>query len=262
MTAAHAPRPPPRPKPKKPKRPARAQGPERTGRSSRPQGPAGPAGAKGDTGAPGSNGSNGKDGTSVTNTAEPKGVNCKEGGTKLVGISTTYACNGEKGAKGDEGEPWVPENTLPPGATLTGAWAFGELTADSAPPNLRVPISFSLPLAEPLSNEPGCGGTGEPTPPECEVHYISPDGKELLDPFGGEKISTKCTGTVAAPTAEPGHLCIYAGDIEKAPFQSNAAIFKASTEEVGASTAGAVLMVQFGEAGTTGYGTWAVTAEE
>jgi hypothetical protein len=67
-----------------------------------PAGPQGPAGAKGDNG---SNGSNGANGTSVAN-SEFSGAQgtCTEGGTKLVGTATTYACNGKKGTTGTNGK--------------------------------------------------------------------------------------------------------------------------------------------------------------
>ena len=53
----------------------------------------GPAGANGEDGVNGTNGANGSNGVGVTSSAEPKGANCKEGGSKFVAASgTTYAC--------------------------------------------------------------------------------------------------------------------------------------------------------------------------
>jgi hypothetical protein len=238
---------------------AGATGPAGPAGPAGPGGPAGPAGAKGDKGDPGTNGTNGKNVVTGTPTGPECPTSNPSGGAtvEVAGepLTKKKICNGKEGVPG---QPWVPDNTLPPGATLTGAWAFGEMTAP-APTNLRVPIAFSIPLASPLTNALGCG---EGIEPECEVHYINPAGKEVTNPFGGEKTSTECLGTAAVPTAEPGNLCVYAGLVEKAPFLANSAIFKADTEAIGASTAGAVIMIQFGEAETTGFGTWAVTEEE
>jgi Collagen triple helix repeat (20 copies) len=64
----------------------------------------GAPGAKGEAGAPGANGTNGTNGQSVAVTSEAPGVNCIEGGNKLVSVSgTSYVCNGEEGANGTNG---------------------------------------------------------------------------------------------------------------------------------------------------------------
>jgi hypothetical protein len=218
-----------------------------------PAGPAGSAGAKGDKGDPGSNGAAGKDGTSVNNTAEPKGANCKEGGTKLVGAGTTYACNGEKGK---EGSPWTLGGTLPPGKTETGSWAFGVISEGAAPPgfgNYRLPISFTIPLAEDLT--------------ASQVHYINAEGKEVKE-SGLVENPPNCTGSADDPIAAPGHLCVYTAVIQFATAMSEH-IQKTGTyqseaggEVTGASTAGAMLTLWFVQEGAQGLGTWAVTAEE
>ncbi|HTR75569.1 MAG TPA: hypothetical protein VMH33_10000 [Solirubrobacterales bacterium] len=65
-----------------------------------PAGPAGPAGGNGKDGVNGINGTDGSNGIGVTNTVEPSGANCANGGSKFVAASTTYACNGTNGANG------------------------------------------------------------------------------------------------------------------------------------------------------------------
>jgi hypothetical protein len=94
----------------------------------------GPAGEKG---AAGTNGTIGKDGVSVASSTEPKGANCKEGGSKFVAANgTTYACNGS---------PWTAGGTLPVGASETGQWAWFTKDYKQAQ-NTWVPISFEVPL--------------------------------------------------------------------------------------------------------------------
>lgn len=68
--------------------------------------------AKGDTGAQGAAGAAGAAGQSVASSAEPAGVNCAFGGSKLVAANgTTYACNGVPGPQG----PSVMTVALPAG---------------------------------------------------------------------------------------------------------------------------------------------------
>ncbi len=218
--------------------PAGAQGPKGD------TGPEGPEGEKGKTGNNGTIGVSGTDGTSVTNTTEPGGANCTEGGTKLVGTSTTYACNG---VKGDEGSPWTAGGTLPSGKTETGAWSADGLINSPEPGEVInsqtfAPIPFAIPLAAPLG--------------EADVHYVNEAGLE------GGAPSTKCTGTAAAPTAASGNLCIYSAT-EANVTTSNEFIVKASSNvELGAATAGSALLVLATSSEFEGfaYGTWAVTA--
>jgi hypothetical protein len=146
-----------------------------------PAGPAGPAGAKGDAGPAGSNGTAGASGTSVKNESEPKGVNCKEGGTKLVGSSTTYACNGEKGKEGAEGSPWTLGGALPSEATETGVWRF----VGNGQIEQYLPISFPIPLSEEAASN-------------MAVHY-----------WTESNAPSECPGTPNEPQAEPGSLCVY-----------------------------------------------------
>jgi hypothetical protein len=202
-------------------------------------GPAGAAGLQGPAGPQGPSGGDGKEGTSVTTSVEPKGANCKEGGTKLVGTSITYVCNG---AKGKDGEPWTLGGTLPSEATETGTWAYTSLViypdeegvANPTSGTAYIPISFAIPLAEELG--------------EADVH-VAPN--------------PACTGSAANPTAAPGHLCVY----QELKEELGGALFPlvihkgaSDSYEEGASTAGAFLRVEF-EGGVSTAGTWAVTAE-
>ncbi len=220
-----------------------------------PAGPQGPAGAQGAAGANGKDGANGVSGKSVITASvdganEPAGEPCEErGGTSLEvegsGVKR-YACNGEEGAEGvpgTEGSPWAVNGTLPVGATETGTWTLGEIKSGVEPEVVRLPISFTIPLAAPLD--------------EVDVHYINASGQEELGP-GDEVASTKCHGSVSAPQADSGNLCVYTGQLAVAVTWSSL-IHRADTGEIGSATSGAYLNFPEPEGEARGYGTWAVT---
>jgi hypothetical protein len=192
-----------------------------------PAGPAGPQGASGANGKDGAPGSNGTNGVSVTGSAEPKGLNCKEGGTKFVAANgTTYACNGEKGK---EGSPWTAGGTLPEGKTETGVWG---VTSTGA--SLEVaPLSFTIPLAENLQS--------------ANVHFnpVGYDGADGAD----------CPGEIEEPTAKTGHLCVYTRSITEMTYAEGFSSFPQ------VATGGAGVILAFLSSGLgSAYGTWAVTA--
>jgi hypothetical protein len=214
-----------------------------------PVGPQGPAGAKGDIGAEGKAGKEGKEGkegekgeegkagkegTSVTNTVEPKGANCAEGGSKFVGTSTTFACNGSEGPKG---EPWTPNNFLPPGATEMGSWAFAGSAADTN--GIRVPLSFFIPISVIL--EAG------------EVHFAE-----------DEDFADFCKGGALLPKPEPGHLCVYVNGQESIENTSLLSISRidAAAGAFGneAGPTGAMLLFAAPTGNAVGSGSYAVRA--
>ena len=168
----------------------------------------GPAGANGKDGVNGTNGANGSNGVGVTSSVEPKGANCKEGGSKFVAASgTTYACNGATGFT----------ETLPAGKTEVGAWFI------SGPPKYapfettiaRSSISFVIPLAS------------EPT-----AHFL----KE------GEGETAECPGKATNPQAAPGNLCVYeeGGDGVEGELTVNAHTYGAIMAPVTAAQPGGV----------------------
>jgi hypothetical protein len=181
------------------------------------KGPRGPKGATGPAGAAGAQGPAGPQG--------PVGPAGKEGPQGPQGVP------GEEGEPGEEGSPWTAGGTLPEGATETGAWSFEA----SSPIIEQVPISFPIPLADPLD--------------AAHVHLIAP----------GEPTPEGCGGTPATPEAEPGNLCVFPGElIEATEFN----VVKPEGElQLGAGKTGAV--VRFfaeGAEGSSGRGTFAVTA--
>ena len=150
------------------------------------EGPPGPAGANGTNG---SAGAPGKNGTSVTSEAEPKGANCPEGGTKIVGTATTYVCNGK------EGSPWTVGGTLPKEQAEHGTWSVSGLFDENGQ-TYYLPISFPIPLAAPLE--------------ETAYHFVNPPTIAEIGEGKAPKGPAECEeGTYKNPKAAPGNLCVY-----------------------------------------------------
>jgi hypothetical protein len=199
-------------------------------------------------GAKGKEGSPGKDGEGVTNTPLPKGnTNCEEGGAELkVGSgSATYACTGS---------PWPAGGTLPPGKTETGTWSFFMSTKGESEPEFeRVPISFPIPLpARLLATNCGAGPSAE-----CHVQVIKK----------GETGTGGCEGgTLKAPSAKPGNLCIYITQLDhESEYNASSFLYQNPEDEAEPSvgTTGALWAMSIKpESEGAGRGTWAVTAEE
>lgn len=160
----------------------------------------GTPGAKGDAGAqgtPGKDGTNGKDGQSVAlvNEAPPL---CVEGGYtyEVEGSSVeNEVCNGEKGTKGDKGEPWSPNNTLPTGAIETGTWAFSVPAGYGAP--VYAPISLPIKLASPIEVS-------------SHIHYQGEAGFGIICPGGAGN---------PAPL-NSAELCVYQTELNEATFEA------------------------------------------
>jgi hypothetical protein len=185
----------------------------------------------------------------VASYSGPECAGSEEGATvQVAGEPATkkYVCDGTEGAQGTPGSPWTAGGTLPVGSTETGTW----MLAKSG--QMRAPISFTIPLAAPL------GG--------AKVHYINPAGQELrINEEETELLeftSTACLGTVAAPSATPGNLCVYAkentgltySDVIYAPSSSGDGGFEGGS----AGVSGAIIPSNSGET-LVGRGTWAVT---
>jgi len=199
-----------------------------------PKGPAGPAGPQGPAGLAGPAGAKGDAGA--------QGPEGKQGPQGPQGAT------GATGAKGDKGDPWTVGNILPSEATETGVWIFA---IQPGPTRAHVGLSFPIQLGVPLG--------------ASEVHYINSDDEEII--VGGEGLegvtSTACLGTVAAPTAEPGNLCVYTGTLSPGVTMYSGLIRDISSEGAGTSVAGARLEFFLDPNATAelaGRGTWAVTA--
>lgn len=186
------------------------------------RGPAGPAGVAGPAGAAGS------------------AAVGKEGPAGKEGTPGKDGARGETGPRGPQGEPWVPDGTLPSGAAETGVWGLSKLSALPGLGQVHIPISFTIPLAAPLDGN--------------HVHVIE-EGEEGAAGKGCGGGSSK------EPTAEPGNLCVYIAN------QSNAgasafALQNMEIEEEGAGKTGADLQGLTLEEGSAARGEWVVRAGE
>jgi hypothetical protein len=209
-----------------------------------PQGPQGPAGANGTNGTSGSNGESVK----VEALGKSSSECNQEGGAKFsTAAGHATACNGKTGFT----------ETLPPGKTETGTWAFyGSFFESNETREALVPISFNIPLKSELG--------------EKNVHFVTKSEWEGGDAPG------ECSGKPANPTAAPGNLCVYETITGAGTFGAitgsviiNPAVLGGS----GAATAGAYIFM-FAHYETInpgeeephptyrGFGTWAVTAPE
>lgn len=212
------------------------------GRKFARRGPAGPAGEKGATGEKGAKGDTGAQG--------PQGPEGPEG---------------KQGPQGEPGETGFTE-TLPPGKTETGVWAFGAPTAGEA---AVVPISFDIPLASalPQSNmyyvnvrvqeDKIHGGSGELCEGQsgsalesCEAPY-----KEML---------AACPGTAKEVVAQPGDLCVYEHFTLNVTPAGGTILNPAGFPVEGGTALSGVVLSLTTESGSPriGLGTWAVTAPE
>jgi hypothetical protein len=197
-----------------------------------PKGPRGPRGPKGATGPAGPAGAAGPAGP-----AGPAGAKGDTGAQGPAGPAGQQGAPGQQGEPGPAGEPWTAGGTLPSGETETGSWAFGGAT-DGA--TVYAPVGFAIPLADPLDAD--------------HVHYT-----------GSFGFAANCLGSVAAPTANAGHLCVYTAQLASAGWGVlfvSEPISKPSggPSAAGADTSGATLTFKTTAASNGGFGTFAVTA--
>lgn len=196
-------------------------------------GPAGPAGPSGPAGSAGAG------------TAGPAG---SQGPAGPAGAAGAAGKDGKLGEKGPTGSPWPAGGTLPKGSTETGAFSarFEEKTAHG---DVIDPISFSIPLAASLG--------------EGAVHYVTAEEQKEEN---GHKPPAECPGSVEAPAAAAGNLCLYQGATEPATSIITVPVIAPAGNvgfAPGAGTAGAFAHVHYeGVAGEAVefQGTWAVTA--
>ncbi|MGN6663088.1 MAG: collagen-like triple helix repeat-containing protein [Solirubrobacterales bacterium] len=215
-------------------------------------GATGPQGAQGNPGAPGAPGKDGAPGANGKSVAV-KAVSC--GGLGGAEVKQEGAASGVEVCNGQTGFT----ETLPSGKTETGTFVVSGTTLGRG----LGALPFTIPLAEPLKDEPGCGGEGEP----CAIHVVKV----------GETTPEGCLGSAAEPGAEPGNFCLYLKAEINAEFTgvSNPAGGEFALGEVG--VAGGMVFVspqfeeeEFEEEGVVKtrfvakpikeFGTWAVTA--
>lgn len=203
-------------------------------------GATGPVGPQGSPGAPGKDGAVGAsvESAEFPSGAEPGGEPCTERGGVEFEIEgsgeQTFACNGE------EGSPWSAGGVLPEGATETGLWTFNSSGPKFFTMFFLGEISFSIPLAEPLSGEKVKVISASSTPAEKEVC----DDGEAPAP------------SVKNPEADPGFLCVFRSALEEGSASIEVWNFNG---EPGAETTGALLAST--TASFVATGTFAVTGD-
>jgi hypothetical protein len=184
-------------------------------------------GAAGTPGTPGQDGQPGAAGKSVQVGTESTGTaNCEGRGgvtVKVEGSATTkYACNGA------EGPPGPTETTLPSEEMVTGLWSFDEKGAASA----LVTISYPMRV--------------EPAITPGNVHWVNgPD--------------PECPGSVEAPKANPGYLCIYQANLSNASLETVSFARGDYTPDRHSGFTFELVIPGGGEG--YGWGSWAVTAQ-
>jgi hypothetical protein len=203
----------------------------------------GSAGAKGDTGAPGTNGANGTpgaDGKSVTIGATAAGCGARGGHTiEVTGEPSTKqnVCNGE------EGSPWTEIGVLPEGQAETGAWGVSALAKTLGLFQMKIPISFSIPLESAL--------------PETAVHVVG------IGQTGPQECEE---GTAEAPAAAPGNFCLYIqygynpNHVSEELEAGDLIVTSPETAELGTGKVGAILTSGGLPEGAYGSGVWVIRA--
>lgn len=180
----------------------------------------GPAGPKGDPG--------------------PKGDTGSKGDKGDVGPEGKQGKQGNAGAPGEDGacSEANPECVAPSGSTQTGVWALGNDDNPSI-----VPITFGMQLA---------------AAPES-LHYVNEEGKErVIGEEGLESITpVDCLGSVEAPTAPAGEVCIYA---QEESLEGGFPGFAPENFFQHLYTGGATFFFTL-KPGDRAFGTWAVTAK-
>jgi hypothetical protein len=171
----------------------------------------------------------------------PSGAAGKDGSNGSNGTAGTAGTAGKNGTNGTNGSPWTAGGVLPSGSTETGAWSIqstaDEVTAETA---AVTSISFPVPLSAALDSE--------------HVFYVPTTGPE------SPEAEVACTGSVEAPAAAKGDLCVYEGFLQAGLALSGRPITELNATTEGASTAGAILGFEVTQPSVSGRGSWSVTA--
>jgi hypothetical protein len=189
-------------------------------------------------------GLNGKQKKEVTKIA--KKYAGQDGAAGAIGPQGPPGAKGDTGAPGEPGKPGkdgedgedgvcsegIPECVLPSGATLTGTWAANS-SGTTASDVARFAISYALRI-------PSFGDPNE------KVILIKEE----------EPASTECPGSLAAPEAAPGFLCLYAAAFQNASLVANG---RNSSLNPASGFVGLLFPITEGTP-VQADGTWAVTA--
>jgi hypothetical protein len=144
---------------------------------------------------------------------------------------------GLQGPRGDTGPQGVPPSVLPSGATLTGTWAASGYAPSTTHADAWTGISFSTPL------------TSAPTLAITSIANPDP---------------SQCPGTLSAPAAVPGVVCIYIDDTHAVHIGGSSAFRPGADPNTTSGASRFGLIVDIGNSDVVGQfkaaGSWAVTA--
>lgn len=184
----------------------------------------------------------------------PQGATGAQGASGAAGHNGTNGAPGEKGDQGERGEAGAcsdtnPECVLPPGALSTGTWSFrqrGFKEIETEVEGVKHTYLTGLPVAWTNISFPLAV---IPAPAEGSGNVV----REGVT-------SPNCPGTVNAPDAEPGHLCIYVSEVANANPEPEG-FSTLDDPSVMDRSSGAVFSFELEEGlNARGYGTWAVRA--
>lgn len=157
----------------------------------------------------------------------PRGLQGPQGPKGETGATGPQGPQGSQGPKGDVGDPWTAGGFLPSGKSVGGTWVAGVGPGIFPGPTgvAAASISFGLPIK------------GVPT---VKVVKKNQEGVEH---------ATECPGSLIAPKAANGVLCLYTAE-----EAAGMALHEASPGPFGA------VVTWLGSPGTGSGGVWIVTA--
>jgi hypothetical protein len=132
-------------------------------------------------------------GRSLQNSLGARGPAGPAGATGATGAEGREGKTGPRGERGERGEPGSAATVTPPGGTVPA----GTTLRGAVAPNIQLPSAGAAGSGESVS----FGGYQMPTRPVANV----------VPPGAGP--TATCPGTVAAPEAAPGNLCVYVASV-------------------------------------------------
>ena len=181
-----------------------------------------------------------------TKQIKPSVLRALHGAKGRHGINGTNGANGRNGATGPTGAAGIGvlAGSIPSGTTVTGAWG-GRYIAPQLAHNNSYLISYSLPVKAPA--------------PLSDANVNAAPNAAAGDP------DPACKGTVDAPSAPAGKVCLYIGPSVNAVVTGFALIDPgALTTQPGDDYGFTVRILDNGTVGntstTSAEGTWAYTA--
>jgi hypothetical protein len=240
------------------------------------QGPAGVTGETGPAGAPGAQGPPGLAGaTGSTGETGAAGLAGAAGATGPNGVTGATGASGAAGATGNTGLTGTTGETGPTGSNKSGATGptgpsgpTGSSATGATGPTGAFPVTLGGGQTETGFWALTSGSTvtiGGETYGTISFPIRLPSAPTHVEYVKKGKTGTNCTGSMPAPTAPAGFLCVYAGaEFNYPPAEpATVAIQNAAGTPSAASASGARIVFKAiaEEANDIDSGSWAVTAE-